>query len=659
MDTISINCLKEIFKTIPGWGILLDSSGKVLLMTNSLMEVLHGIPPSQNFFDIFPSLDYISKSGNIVGKEKVQGWFVLSDNNKYFLDFTFDQQTIDGNATIIVWITDKSKERYHEQLKDLLTNLSKAEFQFKELKQFYKILQTELSKIIEADNFFIVQYDKIRRNLKLSYFSDQKDKFLSLPCGKTLSAYVIEKGKPVLLNSQDILALEKEGSIEIVGSPAKCWMGVPIKNNDEVLGMIGIQSYEREYAYTLNDLNLLYFISDQISIIIKRKENETNLRMAKEKAEEADKLKSAFLANMSHEIRTPMNAIIGFSELIRRKTIPQEKKDIYAQYITGSSKTLLNLIDDIIDIAKIEAGQLKISKSNALINNIINELYEFSNNEKRKLSKDHLIINKHLTIQDDSFGILCDSLRLRQILHNLINNALKFTHDGLIEFGYMIPNNATIMFFVRDTGIGMNEDKLSVIFDRFRQADDSTTRQYGGTGLGLAISKKLVEMMGGRIWAESEINKGSTFFFTLPLIIPNCTFKIPDDKFDSSFTKSFEGKTILVAEDEDINYRFIEETLLPTHVRILRAKTGTEAINLFKNFNNISLVLMDIRMPELNGYEATRLIKEMNPKIPVIAQTAYAMGEDKAKGISSGCDDYLAKPIKPDLLIGTIKKFIL
>jgi CheY-like chemotaxis protein len=249
-------------------------------------------------------------------------------------------------------------------------------------------------------------------------------------------------------------------------------------------------------------------------------------------------------------------------------------------------------------------------------------------------------------------------VRLRQILSNLINNALKFTTSGFVEFGYVIPNNATIIFYVQDTGIGIAREKQAVIFERFRQVDDTTTRKYGGTGLGLAISKKLVELMGGKIWVESETGKGSTFFFSLPLIIPNSSETVIGKTPNKHLSENFKDETILIAEDEDLNFLFLQEVLSFTHAKIIRAHNGQAAIDLVKENPNITVVLMDIQMPLLNGYVATQEITKIKPGLPIIVQTAYAMAEDRAKGFRAGCCDYISKPIKPEELIDVLKKHI-
>lgn len=649
-----------LFESLPGYGLIVDNQGGSFAITNDLVDYLNidktrSIP---SFFDLFEQFRNFGGFDELKDRNHIEIFHTISPNRTICLQFAFKEIDIRNSKHFIVWIKDKTKARKHDRVKKILANLAKSEVQTKDFRIYYKSVQEELNKALDANNFFVIQFDRYRQNLVLAYMVDEMDNFSRFPFGKTLSEYIINQKKPVLLKQQDILDLKDKGLIDIVGTLAKCWMAVPLFSNNEVYGLIGLQSYTSENAYSIDDLEILEFVSIQISVGIKHKEIEKDLQMAKERAEESDKLKSSFLANMSHEIRTPMNAIIGFSELITRKSIPQEKKDVYAQYITSSGKALLNLINEIIDIAKIEAGQLKINKTTTYVNVMLNEIIDYINNEKKRNKKDHILITKNEAIRDINFCFLCDTLRLKQIITNLLNNALKFTFEGLIEVGYIMPNNVTIVFYVSDTGIGLSDDKLHLIFERFRQADDTITRQFGGTGLGLAISKKLVEMMGGRIWAESEKGKGSTFFFSLPLIIPDVGRKIIESNVESNITDSFEGKTILIAEDEDNNFIFLEEVLNPTKAKIIRAKNGIQAVNIVKSQADISLILMDIKMPEMDGYQATTIIKEIKPSIPVIAQTAYAMAEDIIKGKNVGCDEYLSKPIKPEILINTLKRFI-
>ena len=575
-----------------------------------------------------------------------------------YFSISVSPHTVEDEELFLITATNQTKLIRERKTTTLLINIAKAEHESRNLDELFSHIQHELNTVMDAHNMFIVLWDKLRHKLTLPYFIDEHDIFDRFPKGKTLSGYAIETGKSLLLNENDISKLSNEGLIETIGTPAKSWMGVPLRNQSEVVGLIAIQSYKSAFAYNPDDLKILEFVSAQIAISIERKENELELKLSKEKAEQADKLKTSFLANMSHEIRTPMNSIVGFSELITRKSVPQQKKDIYAEYISNSGKALLALIDDIIDISKIDAKQLRIVKSQVKINAMITELIEFYNSYKNESSKHEVTLKKHFSVDDEGFSILCDSVRLRQILNNLLSNALKFTEKGFVEIGYLLPNKATILFYVQDTGIGIAPEKTTLIFDRFRQADDSTTRKYGGTGLGLAISRKLIQLMGGQIWVESELGKGATFFFSLPLIIPSKSETILENLSTKNAPSSFKAKTILIAEDEDTNFLFLQEVLSPTNVAILRAHNGIEAIELVKKNDSIRLVLMDIQMPRMNGYQATQEIKKLKPSLPVIAQTAYAMAEDRAKGERAGCDYYLSKPIKPNDLLETLKQYL-
>jgi PAS domain S-box-containing protein len=374
------------------------------------------------------------------------------------------------------------------------------------------------------------------------------------------------------------------------------------------------------------------------------------------KAQTSDKLKSSFLANMSHEIRTPMNSIIGFSNLLASDEISEEQKKDFINYIRSSGEMLLNLIDDIIDFAKIEAGELKINKKEMNVGDLFSELYRTFDEIKNKSGKSNIrLIMKKDPEYDLSFK--SDPFRLRQIMTNLIGNAIKFTDKGSVEFGYRLKNEKELEFFVKDTGIGLTKEELGIIFERFKRTYHSEEKNIVGSGLGLAISKNLVQLMGGEMWLDSYPGTGTTFYFTLPYIK---TAKVFNSVIDEESIQYFDwhDKTILVVEDDKQSYHFLRELLKRTGANIKRAANGFEAIETCRNDLSIDLVLMDIQMPKMNGYDATREIKKIRKELPVIAQTAYAMAGDREKSIQAGCDDYITKPLNIESLLPKINQFI-
>lgn len=399
------------------------------------------------------------------------------------------------------------------------------------------------------------------------------------------------------------------------------------------------------------------FVFAYVRDISERKQREENLKKAKEKAEEADKLKSAFLANMSHEIRTPMNAIIGFSDLLVSEDYTEEEKMEFGNLIKNSGSALLKLIDDIIDISIMEAGHLKLNKSSVHVNYHLNEIQMFFQEEKVRLGKSDVNIKLVLPSDSDKILIETDPVRFRQVINNLVGNALKFTEKGTIEIGYRVGSDPVLHFYVKDEGIGIRAEKISLIFERFNKLNDDR-RIYAGTGLGLTISKKIIEELGGFMYVESEYGKGSTFSFTLPYLKLDNYKKDNLIEFDHSRDKKYnwENKKILIVEDVDSNFLFLETLIEKTKAKISWAKTGKQAIDMCKK-NKPDVILMDIQLPELNGYDATKLIRKNHPYIPIIAQTAYAFAGEKEKIVSSGCNDYITKPIKPKVLMETINKY--
>ncbi len=389
--------------------------------------------------------------------------------------------------------------------------------------------------------------------------------------------------------------------------------------------------------------------------ITERKKAETELEKAKERAEESDRLKSAFLANMSHEIRTPLNAIIGFSELSNDPDITTGEREYYSQIIKSRSADLLSIINDILDISKLDAGQMKINITQASVNKMLNELYtafeiRISQNKKHKID---FILNNEA--EANGLVIETDFTRLAQILSNLLNNAIKFTEYGKIELGCRLNSNYEILFYVSDTGIGIPADKLNTIFERFSQVETNMTKLYGGTGLGLSISKGLARLLGGAICAESTENKGSVFTLTIPYkpvkLFPISTVPDPNEN------KMISGKTVLIVEDDIYNNLFLERLMQNANIKYYNARNGKTALDLFNNHRDIELILLDIQLPDISGLDIVKTIKELRGNVIVIAQTGFASEEDRIKCKQAGCDDFISKPIEKDKMLNLLNKY--
>lgn len=463
--------------------------------------------------------------------------------------------------------------------------------------------------------------------------------------------------KDELLGQNTILLYPSEPEYENVQS---------ILNNNSISGDISaFSAIWKMKNDTLIDVNInaLKFdteLADNIFIITAsdvsaQRIYEDELISAKEEAEKAERLKTLFLCNISHELRTPMNGIAGFAEMLRYTT-NQTKKEDYLKVIINSSKQLLKIITDIIDISKIETNTVEVFNSELNITTFMNEMKEFVIKSLTQRGKCGINVSWSNTGNSFNENIVTDEIKLRQIFHSILGNAVKFTDEGFIRFGYRLNNN-TIEFFIADSGIGINESEKDFIFECFRQSETPTRKLYGGNGLGLAIAKGFAQMLGGTVWAAKPDEQGALFYVSLPYVpVVEC---INDNNVDMADNNNkWASFNLLVVEDDISGMSLIYELLEETGINIIHAVTGLEAVKICRHQPNLHLVLMDMRLPEMDGYEATKRIKEFRPELPIIAQTAHALSEDRRKCINAGCNDYLTKPLKQEQLFDIMSRFL-
>ena len=590
-------------------GVVLDANRAAMDLFKKGPEVF-GKPLPDNILQ-----DQVIGKGGVLMQEvfkkgfgRIEQKVVLDDGEELWLEFTLHAFTLTGENLMIAIIKDR-------------TSGKKTEAALRETERLYQT-------VVEAadDRIGLFTADGAPLLLNSAFYESlgyTKEEFMQFDQNE-------------LTHPEDVKRLEEEGKKLYEKGFSSHEYRVRHKKGhylDMSSKLVLIRGEEGEPE-------LVLFIMRDIT---ERKRTIMELEEAKTRAVESDNLKSAFLANMSHEIRTPMNSIVGFSNLLKNSDLDEKLRGLYVNRIVTNSELLLALISDIIDLAKIESGQLAIITGRLKVSELIKEMEEYAREELIRLRREKLEIEMVLKLKASEMET--DVIRIAQVLKNLINNAIKFTDTGKVEIGCVKGEaDQSVRFYVRDTGIGISQEHIELIFDQFRQIDGSNTRKFGGTGLGLAICKNLVRLMGGKIWAESKPGKGSLFQVELPL--KQSPSGPPQSERKRIQEREWTGQkiSILAVDDEPDTLELYSALLTQMGHQVRVAETGYEALRLLDQYPLPDLVLMDVTMPVMSGTDTMKLIRERYPEIRVVAQSAHALSGDRDRFLGEGYDDYLPKP---------------
>ncbi len=600
---------------------LLDGkAGKVLDANKAAMELfkkgpeVFGLPLPDNILQ-----DKLIGKGGVLMKDIFEKGFgrielkvKLDDGEELWLEFTLHAFTKTGENLMIAIATDKTAGK-------------KAEVALRETEKLYRTL-------FEAANdrigLFTIDGEVLLLN---SAFYEAvgytREEFMALE-------------QNALTHPDDLKRLEEEGAELYEKGYSSHEYRVRHKKGhylDMSSKLVLIKGEEGKQ-------DLVLFIMRDIS---ERKKTINELKEAKERAEESDKLKTAFLANMSHEIRTPMNSIIGFSNLLNQTGLEEKHRELYVHRIISNSDCLLTLISDIIDLAKIESGQLTIIYGRLMISELLEDMKQYARDEAIRLQKDGIEIV--ISLDKNDCEIETDVIRITQVMKNLINNAIKFTEEGKVEIGCSKGEaDRSVRFYIKDTGIGISPEHSDLIFEQFRQIDGSNTRKHGGTGLGLAICRNLVKLMGGTIWVESEPGEGSSFQVELPLRAEDVQQELlPRIRKVKEGERCRQEISILAVDDEQDTLELYQALLTQMGHKVTIAANGYEALRILEYNLLPDLVLMDIQMPVMSGIDTLKIIRSRYVELKVVAQSAHALTGDRHRFLSEGFDAYLPKPFTP------------
>jgi PAS domain S-box-containing protein len=667
------NTVSEAIYILDEGGIFIDVNRGAELMYGYSREELTGMSPETVSAPGMNDLPAVNRAILSVLKsgipDQLEFWGIRKNGEIFPKDVIVNKGTYFGKDCIIATardITERKKLdddlKHQAGLRELLMEISSGfiNIPLEQVDDAVRRSLKQMGRFVNADRSYIFEYDWENEVCHNTFewcaegISSEIENLQNLSIGY-MGGTVVAHRRGESDYIPDVLALDQSSERKILESQGiKSLLTVPMINDEYCIGFVGFDSVRMHHKYAASEIQLLKIFAEMLVNVKLRKEMVGQIIIAKERAVESDRLKSAFLANMSHEIRTPMNGILGFSQILKEPGLSGDEQQEYIRLIEVSGARMLNIINDIIDISKIEAGLMELNVSESNINEQIEYIFTFF---KPEVDAKGLKLSLSIPTTARATTLITDREKLYAILTNLVKNAVKFTENGEIEVGYVLQSN-TIEFFIRDTGIGIPKEHHKAIFERFGQADVNNKMARQGAGLGLSISKAYVEKMGGKIWVESTQGKGSTFFFTLP-----CNIKqeeIPGNKAKrpaEEATLKISHLNILVAEDDKLSEILLVKGLKKFTGEIQIARSGTEAVGIMRENPGIDLILMDIQMKGMDGYEATGQIRQFNREVIIIAQTAYGLSGDREKALEAGCNDYIAKPVNMAELHELIQKY--
>ncbi len=575
-------------------------------------------------------------------------------------DHYFDLTLVRLKDAYGLCIKDITKQRKNDKLNHILLNIANAAISSSSLLNLYKVIHQEIATLFDASNFTVELYDAQTQTISVSYSVDSASNNNNFSAKGTLSGYTIKKNLPKLFTLSEIEQMVKSGDINEKETVYFNWLGVPLIVRGACFGIISVRSYNESISFSEDELRVMEFVSSQVASAIHRKLSDNEIIKALELAQEANHLKASFISKLSHEFRTPMTSILGFCSLLGERSLTENQYHSYLTSMKEGTDNLLKIIDQILDIAQIESGKLKIDIDWVDIGNLIKELYlMFQMNpyfQKNKIAFSYSVENEPLLA-------MTDRRRLRDALGHLIDNAFKFTKSGSLEIGASHDiTNTRVIIWIKDSGIGISDKLAESIFESFRQGDEKISRSFEGMGLGLNLAKGFIDYMHGELWFEHNDRGGTTFYIALPdheeTLNEDQTGNLTSIESELTADYIWPGRTVVIAEDNLSNSRFLEAALTGRGLRLLFTNNGVDTINLVERDPTIDLILMDIQMPKVNGIEATKRIRGIRNDLPVIAVTAYAYNIFSEELLNSTFDAWLTKPVRTREILKILSRFL-